>query len=159
MNILQAIDDPNVFAGAFREKESWKPWRAFLAALFGLGMDQEGEAIYRHCAARQNLPVQPFNEAWLVCGRRGGKSQMMALIAVYLAIFRDYRPYLSAGERVIVFVVAADKKQAKVVLRYVQGLLHHAPALERLIEAEREESIDLSNSVSIEVAIGRRRIV
>jgi hypothetical protein len=31
--------------------------------------------------------------AQLIVGRPGGKSMILALIAVYLAVFRDWRPY------------------------------------------------------------------
>jgi hypothetical protein len=34
VNLLQALDDPNLFAGHFKGA-SWAAWRAFLAALFG----------------------------------------------------------------------------------------------------------------------------
>ena len=69
------------------------------------------------------ISAKAFNEAWLVCGRRAGKSAMMALIAVYAATFRSYEKYLSRGERATIMVIAADRKQARVILRYVAGLL------------------------------------
>jgi pimeloyl-ACP methyl ester carboxylesterase len=47
----------------------------------------------------------------------------MALIAVFLAVFRDWRKYLSPGERAIVLLVAADREQAKILHRYCQGIL------------------------------------
>ena len=40
MNILQAIDDPKVFGAHFRDAESWRPWRTFLGALFGIPLDR-----------------------------------------------------------------------------------------------------------------------
>ena len=36
MNIIEAIDDPNLLGASIRDAESWKPWRALLAAAFGL---------------------------------------------------------------------------------------------------------------------------
>jgi hypothetical protein len=35
MNLLQAMDDPHLFARWFRDEETWAAWRAFIAALFG----------------------------------------------------------------------------------------------------------------------------
>src|SRR5215813_7126993 len=35
-------------------------------------------------------PTTPFREAYLICGRRAGKSFVLALIAVFLACFRGY---------------------------------------------------------------------
>lgn len=37
-------------------------------------------------------------ELWLTVGRRGGKSQIAALVAVYEAAFKDYSNRLSPGE-------------------------------------------------------------
>ena len=88
---------------------------------------------------------------WLVVGRRGGKSFMLALIAVYLACFRDWRPNLAPGERATVMVIAADKRQARTIMRYVKGLLHGVEMLRPLVERETEGQIDLARSVTIEV--------
>lgn len=92
MNILQALDDPNLFARHFRA-EPWRRWRVFLAALFGLPMDDEQLAIYRQHTARTTPPTEPFKEAALVVGRRGGKSRMLALTATYLSTFRSYEEF------------------------------------------------------------------
>jgi hypothetical protein len=35
MNIIEAIDDPNLLGASIRDPDSWKPWRALLAAAFG----------------------------------------------------------------------------------------------------------------------------
>lgn len=151
MNILQAVNDPNLFARWFRDPASWEAWRAFLAALFGLPMTPDQQAIWRRHTGRVDVPHGPAAEAWLICGRRAGKSFVLALIAVFLACFRDYRPYLQPGERGMVIVIAADRRQARTIMRYVRGLLTNVPMLKRLIERETAESFDLSNSVSIEI--------
>jgi hypothetical protein len=49
-------------------------------------------------------------------------------------------------------VIACDRRQARVILRYIRGLLNGVPALKRLIERETAESFDLSGNVTIEVA-------
>ena len=59
----------------------------------------------------------------------------MALIAVFLACFKDWRPYLAPGERATIVVIAADRKQARTILRYAKGLLALVPMLQQLIEA------------------------
>ena len=62
MNILQALDDPNVF-GPFFRGPTWGAWRAFLAALFGLPLTIEQLAIYQKHTGRSTPPAQPSNEA------------------------------------------------------------------------------------------------
>ncbi len=136
MNILQACLDPAVFGTHFRDKNTWAAWFAFLAALFGLDLTPHQFGVYRHCTKRQEPPMGPAREAWLVCGRRAGKSFVLALVAVFLAGFKDWRPYLGPGERGTVMIIAADRKQARVIMRYVKGLLDTVPMLAQLIEAE-----------------------
>src|SRR5262245_37776253 len=74
VNILEAISDPKVFGQHFRDGESWKAWRGFLAALFGLPMDAEAQNIFRACTGRSESREGGASEAWLCIGRRGGKS-------------------------------------------------------------------------------------
>ena len=75
----------------------------------------------------------------------------LALIACYLAVFKDWRPYLGPGEIATVMVVAADRKQARAIMQFVKGLLKGSKMLASAIKHERAESIDLRNSVRIEV--------
>src|SRR6202040_3789415 len=113
VNILEAMADPNVFAPHFKGP-SWKAWKAALAAIFALPMgdealaSDEALATYRACTGRSSAPVAPFTEAALCVGRRGGKSRVLALIAVFLACFRDYRPHLAPGECATIVIMAAN---------------------------------------------------
>jgi hypothetical protein len=45
LNILQALDDPAVFGPWFKARASWTAWRSFLAALFGIEMDPQPQAV------------------------------------------------------------------------------------------------------------------
>lgn len=158
MNIIQGIDDPQVFAPWFARGE-WTAWRAFLAALFGLPMDHAALEVFQRHTGRKSPPVTPFTEAALIIGRRGGKSFIMALIAVFLAAFRDYREHLQPGERATVLVIAADRRQARTIMRYIVGLLENVPMLRGQIERQSAESIDLARGVSIEVSTASFRTV
>jgi hypothetical protein len=151
MNILEASADPNLFARWFRDPGSWQRWFAFLAALFALPMDRYQLASYRQNTERMHPPEEPAREAWLVCGRRAGKSFVLALVAVYLACFRDYRAHLAPGERATILVLATDRKQAQVIFGYIRALLGEVPMLARMVQREAAESIDLDNRVTIAV--------
>jgi hypothetical protein len=151
LTILDALADNKLFAPCFRDRETWNAWLALLAALFGLPLTDEQLAIYQRCSGRTVPPSEPASEAWLVCGRRAGKSFVLALIAVYLAAFHDYRRYLAPGERGTVLVIATDRKQARTIFRYICALLTQVPMLAKLITREDRETVDLENSVTIEV--------
>ena len=157
MNVLQAMDDPNLFASHF-DSNSWKPWRAFLAALFALPMDDDALTIYRRHTGRQTAPDAAFKEAALICGRRGGKSRVLALIATYLATFRDYSPHLAPGEVATIAVIAADRRQARTIFRYISGALQAVPMLRPLVMDETAETLTLKNRVVIEIATASFRV-
>ncbi len=93
MNVVEAMHDPALFAPHFRG-ESWTAWKAFSRALFALPMGDADLALYRRHTGRTEPPSTPFKEAALVCGRRGGKSRVLALIAKYVAFFRQYGTHL-----------------------------------------------------------------
>jgi hypothetical protein len=150
ITILDALDDPHLFGQHFDNK-TWSAWRAFLAALFGLPLTTDQLQLFKQCTGREHPSEGSTNEAWLVIGRRGGKSWSLATIAVFVACLRDWRPYLGPGERATVMVIAADRKQARVIMRYVKGLLLSVPMLSRLIQAQTQDRIDLDNRVTIEV--------
>lgn len=152
MDIIQAIFDKNLFFPLFKNLETWASWIVFLRALFGLPMSEDELALYRQCTGRQNPPDKPFGEAWAPTGRRSGKSFIAALVAVFLGCFRKYQQYLAPGERAHILIVAADRAQAGVILRYVKGFLASNKMLSKLVEAERAESVDLKNRVTIQVA-------
>jgi hypothetical protein len=151
LTILDAMADEKLFLPWVRNRAAWETWHVFLAALFALPMTSQQLAVYRHFTGRALPPTEQANEGWLVCGRRAGKSFVLALIAVFLAAFKDYREHLAPGERGTVMVIATDRRQARVIMRYVRALLTGIPMLERLIEREKQGAFDLSNSVTIEI--------
>jgi hypothetical protein len=159
VTILEAVADPQLFRRWFRDPASWAAWRAFLAALFGLPMSEDQRAVYTACTGRSVPPAEPFNEAWLVCGRRSGKSFVVALTAVFLAAFKDWMPYLAPGERGTILILASDRRQARTIMRYVSALLHEVELLAPLVQRVTAEEIELGNRVSIEITTASFRSV
>jgi hypothetical protein len=148
--ILDFIDDPGI-ARLWHTATTGRAWRTFLSALFGLQIPEADLQLFRDCTGLQTPPTTPQNEAWLICGRRAGKSRTLALLAVFFATLRDHRPYLAPGERAIVQVIASDRKQAKSTLRFCHGMLAGDPTLNQLIESETADEIHLGNQVTINV--------
>jgi hypothetical protein len=105
---------------------------------------------FRQCTARSTPNPDGYTEAWFCCGRRSGKSFVLALCAVWLACFKDWKPHLSPGERGTIMLVAVDRRQAQVILGYIRGLLG-VPLLADMVLNETAETIHLRNMVSIEV--------
>src|SRR5262249_20139418 len=150
MHILDALDDPAIFGKQFKDPTTWASWRVFLSALFGLPIAAGPMETFRRCTGRQTPAPNGHREAWLICGRRSGKSRILATVAVFLACFKDWRPYLGPGERGTIMIIAADRKQARAIMNFVRGLFE-TPMLARTVEARGVEHVHLKNRVSIEV--------
>jgi hypothetical protein len=150
-DIISAIDDANLFGPWFTPRAHWGAWLVFLRALFGLSMTPAEMAIFQRVTGRAAPPTTAAREAWLIVGRRGGKSRIAALIAVFLAAFKDYRHILAPGERGVVMVLAADREQARVVFGYIEALLDQVPMLRALIARRTKEEIVLRNRITIRV--------
>ena len=152
VSILDAMRDPALLGSSF-PLPAWQPWVNCAAALFGLPDDLSipDQEFIRQCLGGRSVPTDPVREAWLVIGHRGGKSRFAALVAIYLACFRDYRSVLAPGERGVVMILAADRRQARVVHGYISGLLHSVPMLEDLVAHETKEAIELTTRITIEI--------
>lgn len=151
MNIIEVIEDVDLLGKLFPEKESWSGWFAFLKALFALEMNDEELELYRQCTGRTDPPKRPFQESYVIGGRRQGKSFMSAVIAVYLALFRDWTPFLNVGEVSSLLVVGPDRFQSANTLRYIKQILHEIPLFKEKIVSERAMDISLSTRCQIMV--------
>jgi hypothetical protein len=132
-------------------------WDACIGAAFGESLTVAQAEIFCQYTGRTVAPTAPVRELWLVCGRRAGKSETTAFLAVYLACFKTYK--LSKGEKAVGMLLAADRKQARVIMRYVTAMLHATPILERMIVAETQQSVTLNNGLIIEVHTSNFRSV
>jgi len=153
LNIIDAIKSEQLFGASFKDLSTWQAWITLFRAFFGLPMDDADLELYRQCTGRKNPPKGPFRELWCIVGRRGGKSFMSAVIAIWLGLFKDYRKYLTSGERGTVMIISADRAQSQVILRYVKGILHASPIFSQYIESELKESIDLINDYGNRICI------
>jgi len=150
INIIEAIRDRNLFGSLFKNLETWRNWIIVLKAIFALPMTEEEFGKFCYFTGRSLHPENPFREVYLICGRRSGKSFITAIIAVFLAIFRDYLKYLSPGERGTIMIIATDRRQAQIILRYVKSIIS-LPLFRPYIERETAEAIELTNRINIEV--------
>lgn len=156
MDILDAMHDPALFEPAFRPLHRWAAWETVLAALFACRKPTKRQlALYRECTGRQHWPTQPCTEAALIVGRRGGKSRILALIGTFLALFRDYRPYLAPGEVPVCAIIASDRIQARIILKYCAGMLKSSDLLAEELQDEIVETLRLNNGVEIQIHTGK----
>lgn len=155
-NIVEAFSDEKLFGHYFQSPRrfkspqatgSWDRWKIFLKAVYGIPIYGKNEKeVWRNCTDRPDMPKSAFDEFYAIVGRRGGKSSIVSLIAVYEAIFKDWSQYLSKGERATIFCMSTKKDQAQIVFRHCRALLHN---YEHMITKEHNEMISLNNKVDI----------
>lgn len=150
ITIRDLMTDPALFGEQFGG-DSFKAWRTLLAGFYGLPLSDDELPHWQELTGRESAPEAAHDELYMVIGRRGGKSQAAALLAVFHACFMDYSDRLSLGEVATVLCLAADRKQARAVFRYITGLMNANPMLQRLIVKESAETLELSNRTIIEV--------
>ena len=160
LSILETVREPALFSRWFKDPTTWAAWCVFLAALFGLPLEPAQSEVFRQCTGRTAPLAAGHVEAWLTVGRRGGKSIILALIAVYLAVFRSWSDRLVPGERGTVLVIAADRRQARVIFRYITALITETSLIAPLVDGEAtQDRIDLTNGISIEISTANFRSV
>jgi len=88
--------------------------------------------------------------------QRWQEPDLGALIAIYLACFRDHGPYLAKGEVGSIRVICADRDQGRTIMSYVAEMLA-VPVLKPMVVKELAESFQLDNNVRIEVGTASYR--
>jgi hypothetical protein len=146
----QALSD-NRLLGSILHGDSWHAWRVLLTAIMGEALTEDERVIFSALTGREREPGEPCEEFWGVIGRRGGKSRAMAVLAVFLAAFKDYSGVVVVGERPTVLVLAQNVRQAGILLSYIAGIFESVPMLAAMVKNRTQESIELSNNVTIEV--------
>ncbi len=149
VTMRQALEDPGYF-GSFLGGDSWRAWRVLLIAALGEALDAEERAIFKGLTGRKREPLAPVDEIWAAIGRRGGKSQAMAVLSAYLATCVDHRAVLAPGESGVIPLLAASTAQAASAFGFVEGALS-SPNLRDLVESVTSDAITLRTRVSIEV--------
>jgi hypothetical protein len=150
ISIRSALED-KALLGSILSGPSWSAWRIMLISIMGELLTPDERLVFQALTGREREPGETVEEFWAAIGRRGGKSRAMAVLTVFLAVFRSYTHVTVAGERPTVLLLAANVKQATISFSYVAGILESVPMLAGMIRSRTADSIELSNGVIIEV--------
>jgi hypothetical protein len=148
---LKIFTDRNLLGQFLKDPSTWEGWLAFVCAVFGRKpVSRKRKEIFKQCAGGRKWPEREVAEAWVISGRRSGKSTVVALISAFLAAFREY-PNLTAGEVGHVLIVSVTKAQSNIIKRYLSGIFNENPFLKSLVVRETQTEIELSNGIIITV--------
>lgn len=106
------------------------PQRAILKALYGLDMDRDERLAFLEMSEGREPRKGGYEEAALICGVRGGKTMLGALVAVYESV--RWGPtiadtnlrLLMPGQVATGILIAQDRNGAATARGYIVGFLH-----------------------------------
>jgi hypothetical protein len=149
VTMREALADPDLF-GSILDGESWTAWRVLLVAVMGEPLMDDERAVFVSLTGRENGPPSRVDEAWLIMGRRSGKTRSAAVLASYIAGLCDHADKLAPGERGVLPIMSASTWQATKAFGFVSGIFAEVPALKGLVEKETSDTLSLSSRVDIE---------
>lgn len=136
----------------------WFFWRTMLKAALCLGpLEGDEIALFAKHAGGRPAPRKPVREIVAELGRRGFKTTISALLAAWMSISRDWTTLGSRGERFVIPVVCADRRQARQQMNLLKGLFA-LPQFRPYVAAIVKEKIELRTGCIIEVATCDHRI-
>ena len=96
MNVIDILDDQRFFGPLFRDKQSWRAWRVFLRALFGIPItDLSEKELFQRCTGLQ----EPKNSL--------SRDECGAIIRLIKSINKNLKPVYSEG----VITVKSDSQK------------------------------------------------
>ena len=166
INIIQAIDDPNLFRKFLANKDnrlsSWQAWNTALRCLYGLPIKEKYRDLVLKCTGRsiESMPPEGFNTALFLVSRRGGKSRVASIIGAYEAVLSGKEESLVSGETGMVSIISPSKKQGRIIKNYSRAIFDTTPTLENEVEpGGNKESFRLKNGILFEILVGDWRAV
>jgi hypothetical protein len=158
VTLAAAMRDPLLLGAPFQAPSFW-PWHTVAKVISGEKLDKREAKLFRECTGRTKLPKGPVSCIILLVGRRGGKDRFMSAVAIYrAALAAQWQKIMSPGEQAVGLLLGADKKQAKILRRYCQGLLA-APMLKALVSRNIDELIEFKNGAALEIATNDAELV
>ena len=151
MTILDAVHDRALF-GRWFDVATWRAWFAFLAARLRAAAraTTPWPPTSATPAGSSPRPAPPARPGWwpAAAAASRGSPPWSRSTSPASAITP---PILAPGEVGTVAIIAADRRQARTIMRYVNGFLDAVPMLSKMVEARTAESVTLTNRIVIEV--------
>lgn len=86
-----------------------------------------------------------INMVDLVVGRRGGKTTLSAMLAIYCAITTNWKPYLKKTPSAHVLILSHSRDFSDEVLDLIRTLIEESVVLTRLIDKKRKNTASTMN--------------
>ena len=107
--------------------------------------------LYKYMTGKPYIPGLEVTEETtinmidLIVGRRGGKTTLSAMLAIYCAISTNWRPFLRKTPTAHVLILSHSRDFSDEVLDLIRTLIEDSPILSRLINTKAKNRSDTMN--------------
>ncbi len=85
------------------------------------------------------------NRINLIVGRRGGKTTISAMLAIYCAIKMNWKPYLKKNKKAAVVILSHSREFSDEVLELIKHFMESSPVLCRLVDKKEKQTQSIFN--------------
>lgn len=89
--------------------------------------------------------IKVKNKVNFIIGRRGGKTTLSSMLAIYCAIITNWKPYLQKTPFATVLVLSHSKEFSDEILEIVRTFIESSPVLKRLINLKKKNTTNTMN--------------
>jgi hypothetical protein len=142
--------DPIEWEATLPIRPSSPAWRAVIKAIYGSPLDGSESAQFRQLAGGIEPNPDGYCEVEAVVGRRGGKSETIARVAVFEACFGGHEIALAPGQKGLIPIISPLREQSQEILNYAKGLAA-LPSVKRFVTNAVQNEITFRNGVVVRV--------
>lgn len=99
--------------------------------------------LYEFMTDSRYSPIStiPKNRIDLVVGRRAGKSTLSAILSIYFAIIRNWKPFLKKHPYATVLILSHSREFSEEILDLIRNFINESPVLCRLLDQSKDKKM------------------
>lgn len=143
--------DPIAWEQSLPIRPSSPAWRTTIKALYGSPLTEDERALFLELSGGRGPPEGGADEFLAVVGRRGGKSETIARLAVFEAVHGGHARALAPGQVGLIPVISPLREQSREIVGYVRGLAQLPQIRRSVIGEPRADGVTFTTRVEIAV--------
>lgn len=126
-------------------------WRATLKAFYCSPLDEEETEMFLQLSGGVEPPERILKELLVIAGRRGGKSDQIARLAVYECIHGGHGVALAPGQVAIFAVISPLRDQSQQILNYARGICAMPAVRDMVLDEPTAHEIRFTTGVALRI--------
>lgn len=142
--------DPIAWEATLPIRQSSAPWSVTVRSFYGSELTPTELEQWRALTGRTDPPEGGYTELLVVAGRRAGKSETIARLAMFEGCHGGHEAFLAPGQVGLIVVISPLREQSQEILGYVRGLAE-LPQVAPFVEKVGRDGVLLRTGVEIRV--------